>query len=66
MERAGMKWRKSSHSGNGGANCVEVAAAAGQTHVRDTKDRQGGMLIIDAAAWVTFVKRIKDGATDPR
>ncbi|RPK44771.1 hypothetical protein EES39_16685 [Streptomyces sp. ADI92-24] len=31
-------WFKSSYSGSGGDNCVEVALHTGAVHVRDSKD----------------------------
>ncbi|GAA3357913.1 DUF397 domain-containing protein [Saccharopolyspora gregorii] len=57
-----LSWRVSSYSGNTG-NCVEVAPLpAGARAVRDTKDRDGGVLIVDASAWTTFLARIQQGA----
>lgn len=50
-------WRKSSYSGNGGGNCVEVAAS-GSVLVRDTQDRAGAVLSFDAETWRKFVKSI--------
>ena len=54
-------WRKSSYSGNGGANCVEVGAATigPQVLVRDTKDRAGAVLTFGPAAWREFAARLK-------
>ena len=49
-----MQWRKSSRSGNGGGDCVEVGSAAGSVAVRDTKDRNGATLSVTAEAWQTF------------
>ena len=48
--------RKSTRSnGNGGA-CVEVADnLPGRVLVRDTKDRDGGTLTFEPAAWAAFV-----------
>ncbi|WP_404815416.1 DUF397 domain-containing protein [Streptomyces thermolineatus] len=48
-------WFKSSHSGDQGGNCVEVAAAPGTVHVRDSKDREGGSLAFTPEAWAAFV-----------
>ena len=55
------RWRKSSYSGNGGNNCVEVGTAAevGRVLVRDTKDRQGIVLSLGPAAWRQFTNRLK-------
>ena len=47
-------WIRSRHSGPTGGNCVEVANAAGVVVVRDTKDRDGAVLGIPAAAWRAF------------
>ncbi|MEU6130985.1 DUF397 domain-containing protein [Saccharopolyspora sp. NPDC047091] len=56
-----LSWRVSSYSGNTG-NCVEVAALpAGARAVRDTKDRDGGVLVLGASAWTAFLARIQQG-----
>lgn len=53
------EWRKASYSGNGGQDCVEVAAN-GPVLVRDTKDRgTGPMLRITSADWRRFTGGIK-------
>lgn len=57
-----MKWKKSSRTGgNNGANCVEVGIPADRSvvAVRDTKDRDGGMLIVAPEAWRAFVGSVK-------
>jgi len=62
MERIdGYRWRKSSYSNNGGANCVEVGAPADadRVHVRDTKDRGGPVLRFSPAAWRRFAGQVK-------
>jgi hypothetical protein len=51
-------WRKSSHSGSNGGECVEVAAA-GSVIVRDTSDRNGPMLAFTAEAWSAFTANTK-------
>ena len=51
-------WRKSSHSGDNGGECVEVASAGGVL-VRDTTDRTGPMLTFTADAWRAFTATIK-------
>jgi hypothetical protein len=56
MELTGARWRKSTHSGNNGGDCVEVADnLPGVVLVRDTKDRAGGTLSFSPAAWRSFV-----------
>ncbi|HEY2522011.1 MAG TPA: DUF397 domain-containing protein [Streptosporangiaceae bacterium] len=51
-------WRKSSYSGNGGGNCVEVASRR-DVLVRDSKDRDGLRLAVPAAGWRSFIGRIQ-------
>ncbi|MER7054601.1 DUF397 domain-containing protein [Streptomyces sp. NPDC000351] len=53
---SGLAWFKSSYnSGSEGDSCVEVAAASGTVHVRDSKDVRGPQLAFAPAAWVGFV-----------
>jgi hypothetical protein len=51
-------WRKSSYSGNGGQDCVEVAGE-GAVLIRDTKDRDGVTLAFTADAWQAFTGLLK-------
>jgi hypothetical protein len=56
------RWRKSSYSGNGGSDCVEVAGSlTGFVLVRDSKDREGPRLALSDQAWSAFVEGIKQG-----
>lgn len=49
-------WFKSSHSGSGGGDCVEVAAVAGAVYVRDSKMTDGGpTLRVGRGKWAMFV-----------
>lgn len=59
MEDNGLNFRKSSYSGNGGGNCVEVAGAARAVLVRDTQDRAGGTIAFTAEAWEKFTASLK-------
>lgn len=74
MEDVEPAWRKSSYSGNGGADCVEVAAwrtcshvgndvevaiAARVVLVRDTKDRDSEALTFSAGAWQALTTGLK-------
>jgi hypothetical protein len=52
------RWRKSSYSGNGGSDCVEVAAAD-HVLVRDTKNPVGPALAFTPAHWQAFTRRIQ-------
>ncbi|MBQ0986928.1 DUF397 domain-containing protein [Streptomyces sp. F63] len=49
-------WRKSSYSGSGGGQCVEVAVGPGAVRVRDSKDRRGPVLAVAADEWSAFVE----------
>ncbi|MFI5924899.1 DUF397 domain-containing protein [Micromonospora sp. NPDC051543] len=56
----GAQWRKSTKSGSNGGDCVEVADnLSGVVLVRDTKDRDGGTLMFETAAWQSFVAQAK-------
>jgi hypothetical protein len=57
-----MRWRKSSYSGNGGSDCVEVADDENHVLVRDTKNRPGAVVRFSPAAWRTFANQVRAGA----
>jgi hypothetical protein len=57
LDRA--RWHKSSHSGSGGGNCVEVAATD-LVLVRDTQDRHGPVLAFARHSWQTFAAELKE------
>ena len=64
-DKIDLRWRKSSYSGNGGGNCVEVAAD-GRVVVRDSQDRAGKVLRFPSAAWRKFADQVKRSlALDP-
>ena len=64
-DKIDLSWRKSSYSGNGGGNCVEVAAG-GRVMVRDSQDRAGTVLRFPSAAWRKFADQVKRSlAPDP-
>ncbi|WP_330453194.1 MULTISPECIES: DUF397 domain-containing protein [unclassified Streptomyces] len=51
-----LEWVRSSYSDNGNSNeCVEVAAAPGAVHVRDSKDLSVPELAFGETAWTGFV-----------
>jgi hypothetical protein len=51
-------WRTSSYTGGQG-DCVEVAKAKPAVMVRDSKDRDGALITIPAAAWQLFTDTLK-------
>jgi hypothetical protein len=53
------QWAKSSHSG-GGNDCVEVQK--GLVRIRDTKNRNGGVLSVSADTGAAFLAAIRDGS----
>jgi hypothetical protein len=56
------KWRKSTRSGANG--CIEVAFVEDQVAVRDSKDRDGPVLVFTAHEWEAFVGGVHDGEFD--
>ena len=67
MDLTGAIWHKSSRSSGNGGDCVEVADNLPDVvGVRDSKDRQGPVLVFDKAVWTSFVESIKQrGPVDP-
>ncbi len=54
-------WRTSSYSTSGN-QCVEVAPMpGGEVAVRDSKDRDGGTLLVSRRAWAALTTAIKKG-----
>lgn len=56
VEVGSVTWCKSSYSSGQGANCVEVAEAGPVVGVRDSKDPEGGVLVVEPAAWRSFLR----------
>lgn len=58
------RWRKSSYSGNQqGDACVEVCDDfVGAVPVRDSKNLTGPVMMLDGAAWQSFVTSVKDSS----
>jgi hypothetical protein len=53
-------WRKSTYSGGANSDCVEAGVVGrGRVLVRDTADRDGGMLAFPAEAWAAFTSSLK-------
>jgi len=55
----GVRWRKSSYSGDNGGDCVEVGVAGLGVAVRDSKDPDGPLLAFARDEWRTFAERVK-------
>jgi uncharacterized protein DUF397 len=57
-----LAWQKSSYSAAGG-HCVETAhLPGGHQAVRDSKDKDGPVLVVTPQQWRSFVGGIKNGA----
>lgn len=52
-------WRKSTYSGTGGSDCVEIGGATSTVMVRDTKDRDGAVLDVEHGSWQRFTLALK-------
>ena len=66
MEAIDNGWRKSSYSGNGGADCVEVGQAPAVLLVRDTKQADTGpVLRLTPGAWRRFADQVKRSLAGP-
>ncbi len=64
-ELAHARWTKSSRSGTGGGNCVEVATlGGGHRAVRDSKDPDGPALIFTPAEWSAFTAGVRSSECD--
>ncbi|WP_427920888.1 DUF397 domain-containing protein [Streptomyces sp. cg40] len=56
-----VTWHKSSYSGGGGDNCLEVAEGnPALVPVRDSKNPLGPKLVFRAEAWAAFVSDVKE------
>jgi predicted secreted Zn-dependent protease len=64
--RDGLRWRRSSHSGDAG-ECVETAVLPDlRIAVRDSKHPEGAVLLYTPAEWRAFIAGAKAGEFDPR
>lgn len=57
----GAGWRKSTHSGPYSDACVEVASVDGAVALRDSKDKNGPVLLFAPEEWAAFIGGAKDG-----
>ncbi|MEV8417554.1 DUF397 domain-containing protein [Streptomyces niveus] len=54
-------WRKSSYSGGGNGECLEVADGHPVVPVRDSKFAHGPALVFPVTDWSSFVSAVKAG-----
>lgn len=54
-------WFKSSHSGGGQGECLEVAHGHTRVPVRDSKHATGPAVVFSAGGWSAFVTAIRSG-----
>ncbi|WP_106396485.1 DUF397 domain-containing protein [Actinocorallia populi] len=52
-------WRKSSHSGDTGGQCVEVTALPGQVGVRDSKNPDAPHLTLTLSTFHQLTRRLR-------
>ncbi|MFF5173088.1 DUF397 domain-containing protein [Micromonospora sp. NPDC000089] len=63
VDLTGARWRTSTRSSSNGGNCVEVADnLPSVVAVRDSKNRDGGVLTFVPDAWRTFVDAVRQPA----
>ena len=63
IDLSSARWRKSTYSSSN-ANCVEVAFTDPAIAVRDTKDRQGPVLVFSPEGWRDFTADVRNGEFD--
>lgn len=62
-----VAWHVSTRSGNGDGNCVEagpVRDGSGRYAVRDSKDRNGPILVFADGGWAAFLTGLTHGEFD--
>ncbi|WP_433266881.1 DUF397 domain-containing protein [Actinosynnema sp. CS-041913] len=52
-----LTWRKSSYSGGGNTDCVEIAQAGRAVAVRDSKNPTGPVIAFPLGKWQAFLHR---------
>jgi hypothetical protein len=63
MDLSCAEWRKSTLSSAG--NCLEVTMADDRIAIRDSKDRNGPILLFSLAEWETFLGAVRRGDLRP-
>jgi hypothetical protein len=64
-ESAPVAWRKSSFSGGGSGDCVEVAFAVEGVLLRHSRNPSGPVLSFTHAEWHAFLSGARHGEFDP-
>jgi hypothetical protein len=59
LDLAAAVWEKSAHSGSNG--CVEVAFVEGNIALRDSKSKNGAVLVFTPREWKAFLDGVADG-----
>ncbi|MFE2055917.1 DUF397 domain-containing protein [Streptomyces sp. NPDC059446] len=57
-------WFKSSFSGGGQGECLEVSSTYESVPVRDSKAPHGPALVFSAGGWASFVAAVAEGRFD--
>ncbi|MFH8405455.1 DUF397 domain-containing protein [Streptomyces sp. NPDC018019] len=60
-----LTWRKSSYSGSGQDDCVEVARYPGGPVFYRESDRSGVIARAAAPSWAAFLRAVKTGGSAP-
>jgi hypothetical protein len=60
MSTPELAWFKSSYSGSSGDDCVEVAVAEQDVHVRDSKDVTRPHFAVTRQGWSRFIGFVAD------
>lgn len=59
--KPGVAFKKSSFSGAGNPDCVEVGFVAAEILLRDSKDPDGPVLCFTTGEWAAFLAGVKAG-----
>jgi hypothetical protein len=61
MDNSHLTWRKSTHSGGNGGDCIEVASIDKPlVAVRDSKNPDGPKLSLTPRGWQSFIHRVRN------
>jgi Domain of unknown function (DUF397) len=60
-EQADITWHKSTASGGGGGDCVEVAVVDDSVLVRNSRDPLGSVLSFTRQEWAAFLEGVNNG-----